>query len=213
MKNLFFVLLIFLTVAFISTNAFAQAGKEGFDLRIGLGADIAILNGRFDLNSFGYDNNKDAHYVGLLGKLEFGYRWNLAGIYLQQDLGGVFYTDDEYDAVDATGKFFGGTYVIGRGIYPIFDNFQIEFGFGLGVMYSGGKEKTRDLLFSNEDGKAAAAFAIKLGFSAAYYITNNAGIAFFLDYNYGVRKNNYGSLVTTLNIHNVIPGVQYVMRF
>ena len=206
----------------MSTNAFAQAGSDGFDLRIGLGADVAMLNGRLDLNNFGYESDKVIHYAGLMGKLEFGYRWTYGGIYLQQDLGGVFYAENEEEdanaETDGTGKFLGGTYIVGRGIYPVMDQLQLELGFGLGVMYSGGEEGTRDLLFADEEGKAAAAFAIKLSFAATYYITQNAGIALFLDYNYGTRKNKFNTfglakMEQTIRVHNVIPGIQGVIRF
>ncbi len=222
MKKYVLSFLMLFTMAFLSTNAFAQAGDEGFDLRIGLGADVAILKATLGINNFSFESDKPVNYAGLMGKLEFGYRWTYAGVYLQQDLGGVFYAEDEDETDtaaphDGTGKFLGGTYIVGRGIYPIVDQFQIELGFGIGIMYSGGKEETPDLLFYDEDYKAAAAFAIKLSFAATYYITDKAGIALFLDYNYGTRKNKggIGSLKAEMrfHIHNVVPGIQGVIRF
>jgi len=142
------------------------------------------------------------------------------GVYIDQDLGGVWNADDDVDDFrDDEAHFLGGTFLVARGILPCTDQFMFDLGFGLGVMYSDG-DKTKDIeegnykypLIFNKDGNPSAAFAIKLSFSLAYFFTDTIGAGIYVDYNYAFKKNK-SDYEVTYHYHVVNPGIQLVARF
>lgn len=213
-----------------ASSAFAQAGDRGFDVRVHLGAEILKLSGGASVSTGGLSasgvSDEFVDFVGMMGKISFGYRWNYFGVYIDQDLGGVWYQDDDDEnGKDDDGNFLGGTFIVGRGIYPIMKNLQVDLAFGIGVMYGAGdsgddllKEDAHVSLVMNEDFDPSAAFAIKAGVSLTYYFTDMIGAGIFFDYNFATRTNEYkGNLgiktELTFKYHVMNPGIQLVARF
>ena len=167
-------------------------------------------------------------YAGLSFKLSAGYRWQYYGIYLDQDLGGVWYNDKGKDEMDDKGRFLGGTYVVFRGIYAIMPNFSVDLGFGLGVMYSGGN-KAKDMedmddpsdyrspVIFDKNNDPSAAFAMKLSLGLTYFFSSSIGAGINLDYNIGLKtlKNEAfgGESKMKFRYHQINPGLQLVARF
>ncbi len=207
-------ILMAIFVCLFASSAFAQAADPGLDMRAGLSANIIKPEAEVSVMGFSASASSDANYAGLNFKLEFGFRWEYFGVYLAQDLGGVWYTDAP-DGADNPGRFFGSTVALFRGIYPIMDNMQVDLGLGLGVGYADGSKDDEEKapMIMNEDGDNSAAFALKLAFSFNYYVTPMIGVGFFLDYNFLVKKISNDGADLKLKFHQVNPGVQAVIRF
>ena len=220
------VFLVFIMCLFC-THAFADsADRGGLDMRIGLAADVLRVVPTVTASGWGmsYSDSGDAvNFDGLMGQISIGIRWSMGGIYLTQDLGGVWLNEDneEYQNGIKKGRFLGGTFVVGRFIIPATSNFQIDLGAGLGLMYGHGQKPisganyTPSLIY-NENGDPSVAFAIKVGISMLYYITPAIGLGVFCDYNYAFKTFNDSSegfnLKTTINYHNVNPGIQFMLK-
>ena len=101
----------------VATDAFADAGHTGFEGIVGLSG--AVLDQDVKLTGAAKTSvvkPKDI-MAGLTGTLSLGYRFNsYAGVYLEQDLGGIWWTGDTKKVNDHS-WFIGGTYVMGRGIF------------------------------------------------------------------------------------------------
>jgi len=220
-KHVLSALLFVFTLCFFGSNAFAQAAEEGFDARVGLSGNIINITTDISTSLGSFESDKNADYAGLAGKLMFGYRWEYVGVYIDQELGGVWY-DGDSDYINDVGHFIGGTFLVGRGIYPVSDSFMIDLGLGIGVMYAAGDSPTKydgnpedyvAPLIINKDGDPSAAFAIKLSFSLDYYFTDMIGIGIYVDYNYAFKTLERGGSDITYNYHVVNPGIQVLARF
>lgn len=226
-KYILSALVFIFSLCTFASSAFAQAGEPGVDVRINLGADILKMGGSASMSAGDYSASEESDefqdFIGFMGKISFGYRWEFVGVYIDQDLGGVWYqSDDDDDEED--GNFLGGTFLVGRGIYPIMENLQVDVAFGLGIMYGAGdsgddleKEDAQMSLIFNEDFDPSVAFAVKVGLSITYYFTDMIGAGIFFDYNYATRTNKYEILgvktETTFKYHVMNPGIQIVARF
>ncbi len=220
-QHILSALIFVFALCLFGSNAFAQAADEGFDLRVGIAGDILRIKQEVSLGGFlGAESDDTIDYNGLAGKISFGYRWEFGGIYIDQDLGGVWYGGDNEG--DDNGHFVGGTFLVGRGIYPITDQFMIDLGFGIGVMYAAGDSMNdydgdyEDFvapLIMNEDGDPSAAFAIKISFSLAYFFTDMIGAGIYVDYSYAIKTISQEGIDFTTKYHFINPGLQFVARF
>lgn len=187
-----------------SSNAHADAGHTGFEALAKLTVPIALTTltteEEFDI---GYDTTSSDALVGINGTLSFGYRFKFFGVYLEQDLGGVWDTsssdgeggyydyDDDYGPDGPEEKhFIGGTYLMMRGIIPLhYDEVELDFSAGAGALYG----QVID-----------AAFAIKVGASISYFFTSEIGVGISIDYSLGMDFSHKGG---TLLTHEINPGL------
>lgn len=227
MKQKIFCLSLLFALLF-SATAYADANEGGFDIRIGLAANLLRLKADSDANAFGFSGSTDGeflNYDGPMGKLSLGYRWAYGGIYIDQDLGGVISREEEDEN---TAYFLGGTFIIGRAILPLSPRFQIDLGAGIGLLYGHG-EKTSDpdygfdpdgfqtSIITDKNGDPSVAFAIKASLALTYYFSPAFGMGIYCDYNYAYKKisyeNDYLSLDITRHYHVINPGIQAMIRF
>ena len=216
------ILLVF-SLCLFSTYAFAEGANEGgLDLRFGLAGDVLRLKYDISLSGGGVtasDSSDYAHYNGMMGKFAIGYRWSMGGIYLEQDMGGVWYDDHD---VNGESNFLGGTFLVGRFILPATDSLQFELGAGVGLMY-GSENDSKDIpsLIVDKEGNPSVAFAVKATLGMNFYITRSFGMGVFCDYNYAFKQYSEsrtisGIIVTgevTAHYHNVTPGLQFMLKF
>lgn len=211
---------LFLTLCFIP-NAFAQAGKSGMDVRMGLGANALYFDLNTDLQAgslgINMDRSSEDWLAGVAGQISVGYRWHYFGVYFDQDLTGIWETGEA--ASDAS-YFLGGSFITVRGILPIRDRLQLDLGIGLGVLYGAETEKTASLVV-NDKNEPTAIFGLKGSFYLTYYITPAFGLGLHLDYLFGVNKyvSEFGILGQniktdiTIYYHNLLPGLHAMLRF
>ena len=222
--SLGFAFLLFAFYSLFSANAFAQAGATGFDLIGGLYVPVLDQDVKFSGGNMTTTVTSEDPMVGIGGAIAFGYKWQYIGVYVQQDLGGVWLTGDDADAADKTdsnyGWFLGGTYAVLRGMYPVNSQFQVDVGVGLGVMYGDGDDAKDGLkkdykfpLISDKHGDPSAAFAMKFAFSGTYYFAGNMGVGLMLDYNLGVKTYKDGGIEVKRYLHQVNPGFHFRMNF
>ena len=216
------ILLVF-SLCLFSTYAFAEGANEGgLDLRFGLAGDVLRLKYDVSLSGGGFSASESSDYThlnGVMGKIAIGYRWNMGGIYLEQDMGGLWYGED---SESAAADFLGGTFLVGRFILPATDSLQFELGAGVGMMY-GAEDRAngRMSLIVDENGNPAVAFAVKATLGMNFYITRNFGMGVFCDYNYAFKQYSATQTVSgirvtgeiTAHYHNVTPGVQFMLKF
>lgn len=211
---------LFLTLLF-APNAFAQAGQGGIDIRLGLGAHAltADVNMSVSGDSSSYLDSgasSDNWLAGPVGQISIGYRWQNFGIYLDQDLSGLWSTEGG----EGQGAFMGGTFVTVRGILPVRDRLQIDLGIGLGALY-GAETDEMPSIVANRKGEPSAMFGLKGSFYLTYYINRAFGIGLHLDYIFGVNKFSDEEEILgitmkaemTLYYHNLLPGLHAVIRF
>lgn len=217
---------------FAASNAFAQSGTGGFDAIVSLNIPVVDFDHSMTVQTGdtaligNADSDGTQTMVGFGGSLSFGYRWSYVGVYLQQDLNGVWFSDDDNE--DDNGHFLGGTFLVVRGILPASQNFQIDVGFGLGVMYSDGDKSSNIMsedyklpLIFNKDGDPSAAFAIKVNAAFTYYITPTIGLGINFDYNCAFNTITYEqkSMLGTIKmdvdnyVHLMTPGIHVRARF
>ena len=220
------VFLVFMLCLFC-TNAFADGADDGgLDLRFGLAADVLRVVPTVSASAMGmsYTESGDAvNFDGLMGQISIGYRWSMGGIYLTQDLGGVWLNEsgEDYENGIKKGRFLGGTFIEGRFIIPATYNFQIDIGAGVGIMYGHGTKRDSDdytpSLIYNDRGDPSVAPAFKVGLSLLYYITPNFGLGVFCDYNYAFKifedYEDGFDMKITMNYHVVNPGILFMAKF
>ncbi len=201
----------------IATDAFADAGHTGFEGIVGLSG--AVLDQQIKATGAAGSaivKPKD-NMAGLAGTISIGYRLNsYTGFYLEQDLGGIWWTGDEKKHND-NGWFLGGTYLAARGIFGLLaKKAELDLKLGVGIMYTdGGKYrlgKTKYNLITDKKGDPTVAFAFKVGASFSYYVTSDIGVGVQLDYSMGLNKHDYeGGGEVTKCLHHIVPGVH--LRF
>ena len=95
-----------LASSLVATNAYAETHWTGFETRLGLTATILDAHTKNDAKKAEYkvEGDKDGEFqhakdiaAGLSGTISFGYRWDMFGIYLEQEIGGVWWTGDSGD--------------------------------------------------------------------------------------------------------------------
>lgn len=215
-----FILTIFLVLCFVP-NAFAQAGKSGMDLRMGLGANAMLLDVSTSVTGGDFlevgGNSNGSWVAGPAGQISIGYRWSFFGIYIDQDLTGVWPTEE---SSAESGMFLGGTFVTARGIFPIFERLQLDLGIGLGVLY-GAEEETKASLITDERGEPTAIFGLKGSLALTYYVTRSFGLGLHMDYLFGVNQYAFEQDIFSTTIkgeatfyyHSLVPGLHAMVRF
>ena len=123
---------------------------------------------------------------GIGASLSIGYRFMFMGVYLEQDLEGIF---GEKDFADS--RFLGGTYLTFR-VIGTFNTIELEAGFGLGAMYMA---STQPDIMIDCDGHAesAASFAMKFTIGATARF-GEVGISLHLDYDLGINPHKHESI-------------------
>ena len=221
-----FSAILALVFLLIPAMAFAQASSEGVDLRISLNyAQVFYEQSVYDRMSWGEDLDKDLS--GLGGSVTLGYKWGYAGLYIDQDLYGVNHFDYCWCVGYEFGDewyFLGGTYLVARVSPPITDRFELDLGFGAGVMYSNGDDLVPDMrnpIIVNDDGKASAALSFKASASLTGYFTDSFGMGIGLDYTVGLNKMKYekeydNGNIRKIRMNNVVhflkPGLHFRLR-
>lgn len=117
-------------------ECFAQAAHTGGDFRAGVRIPIINIAGASVGGDVASIELPDETWVGVGLSLSIGYRWTYFGLYLDQDIEGVWPTGDAKDYYDGDGRFYGGTYFMLRGLIPIIDKHLIDIGWGMGAVYS-----------------------------------------------------------------------------
>ena len=199
-----------------ATDAFADAGHTGFEGIVQLSAPI--IQHEYKATGVAHEaivKPKDV-MAGFNATLAIGYRFNsYAGVYLEQDLGGHWWTGDSKKLIK-DGWFIGGTYVAGRGIISLLNkSAELDLKVGIGMMYSDGKKgKVKGPIFTKKNGDPTVAFAMKFGASFSYYVTSEIGVGVHLDYSLGLHSYDYelGGEVKH-HLHLINPGVHLRMGF
>ena len=226
-KNLLPAILA-LVLLMIPCIASAQASKEGVDLRIALNyAHIFYEQSVQDSGQLESAEELNNDLLGFGGSVSIGYKWGYAGLYIDQDLDGVKPIDKcwciGYQFEDKW-YFLGGTYLVARVSPPITEHFELDLGFGAGVMYSNGDDLNPGASYPiivNDDGKASVALSFKASASFTAYFTDIFGMGLFFDYTVGLNKMKYVAeaceFVRTIKMNNVVhflkPGLHFRMRF
>ncbi len=221
MNRKIIALLFALVCVLFSTQAFADDFESGIDIRLGLSASTLSL-GQYDYSS--KVGMVEEHILaGISGNLSIGYRWSYVGLYLEQDMGGfwsTFDSDDDYDYDEGGDEpsFLGGTFLVFRAFLPVTDSFFLEFGLGLGLMYSEekGEEYKESIIMprkSNGDEGDPIAFAAKFSFAMTYYANHVFGIGLHVDYDLGLQFFDFEETDINMKYHNVMPGIHVHLRF
>ncbi len=200
-----------------ATDAFADAGHTGFEGIFQLSAPVLDQEFKASGNAGSVMVSPKDVMAGINGTLAFGYRFNAyTGLYLEQDLGGVWWTGDTADIEDR-GWFIGGTYLAVRGLFGVLNkNAEVDIKVGVGMMYTDGDKlgKKKQAMMINKDGDPTVAFAMKFGASFTYYVTSNIGVGLQLDYSLGINKQDYeGGGEFTQLMHLVNPGLHLRVGF
>lgn len=220
--------------ALVSTNAYAETEWEGFEMRVAVTAPIVDQHLKMEISASGddFDMTAGSKYeraehimAGVAGTLSFGYRFGMFGVYVDQELGGAWWTGETGDGYKPT--FVGGTYLTGRLLLALRHDVELDFGIGVGTMYSAGDKNNAVKLIIDKEGDHSAAFAIKAGIGLTYYlIPNTVGIGINFDYNLGLNivsqnqsgEDDFGDSVdakATLYhlVHLMNPGIHVVAQF
>ena len=196
-----------LASSLVATNAYAETLWEGLEMRVGVSAPV--VDSHTKIGDADYEHADDI-WAGFSGTLSFGYRWGQYGLYLDQDLGGIWWQGEG----DLDPAFIGGTYVTFRGLICARHDVEIDLGFGVGTMYSGGDKNKGTVIVGNKDGDHSAAFAMKFEFGLTYYlIPNTVGVGVTLDYNLGLNFFTMEDVDIKHLIHHINPGLHVVAQF
>ena len=225
--KIMFLALLALGLLMIPSTAFAQASKEGLDIRIALNyADVFYEQ---SVQDSGQDVEElDNDLSGFGGSVSIGYRWRYIGLYIDQDMDGVKPSDFcwciGYE-LENKWHFLGGTYLVARVSPPITDYLELDLGFGAGVMYSNGNDLNPESnifpIIVNDDGKASVALSFKASASFTVYFTDIVGMGIFFDYTIGLNNMKYeeetDGIIRTIKMNNLVhflkPGVHLRLRF
>ena len=197
-SGIFWGILLAIFCTFFTTHH-ASAAPE---VRLGLNAPILKVNTeRNNDPSIVYDTT-----YGIGASLSIGYRFMFMGVYLEQDLEGIF---GEKDFADS--RFLGGTYLTFR-VIGTFNTIELEAGFGLGAMYMA---STQPDIMIDCDGHAesAASFAMKFTIGATARF-GEVGIGLHLDYDLGINPQTLnGDYEVTQYLHDIQPGLHFMYAF
>lgn len=216
----------------VASNAYADQEYHGLEAR--LAATGSIIDQHVSIGHGGEYDHAAYLWGGINGTLSIGYRWGKVGLYVDQDLGGVWWTGE---IKDENGKvkpedqpdpaFIGGTYLMLRGLIPAREHAEFDIGFGFGTMYSGGNNTKGSVLIYDDKLNRSAAFAFKVEFGLTYYFFENVGLGINLDYNLGLNifdsslDKNVCALVEDgcddgpvyHLVHQINPGIHVVAQF
>ena len=215
---------ILLATSLFATNAFAD-----IDIRAGINfSAIGITEDSTQSDYYGYYHRQHLEFedpmIGVTGTLSLGYRWSIIGLYIEQDIGGLWWTGytstvEGYNYEDAS--ILGGTYATVKLILPL-GSTDIDLGLGLGAMYSTGAkhDEPQDsyAIIIDRNMDPSAAFAIRFTMGFTHFFGDFIGIGLHFDYNVGfnyVTPNraiwgdirNYESTV-----HQINPGLHLQIK-
>ncbi len=225
--------------------ASAQASKEGVDLRIALNySHVFFEQNMTQTRTAGMSVNPavsvfdhSEQLMGFGGTVSIGYKWHYVGLYLDQDLGGVYPRDEELQGYkDTNWHFLGGTYLVVRVSPPVSDIFEMDLGFGAGMMYSDGDALSKRQptvenpnpssdsivpIIINGDGKAFISFSMKASFGFTVYFTDIFGMGLDFDYTIAFNRAKSEPEFTPFKykvdidnyVHYLKPGLHFRLRF
>ena len=216
---------IFLATFLFATNAFADIDiRAGIDFTVaGISEDSATIdNGRIYRQHLEFEDPM----IGASGTLSVGYRWTAFGLYVEQVMGGLWWTGptselDGYKYDDAS--FLGATFLTAKFIAPL-GSTEVDLGFGIGAMYSAGpKWGTADYnkgytIIVDENMDPGAAFALRMVFGLTHFFGDLIGIGLHLDYNVGfnfVKPNKavWGNIKNyESTVHQFNPGLHLQIK-
>lgn len=216
-KKLGFTVALLFFVTLFASHAMAnpRLSNSGFDVRAGLGVPILLVDEVLI--------DKTAKFTGITLTLAAGYRWPNFGIYLEQDIGGVWLVGDLAKDIPSEHKdrFLGSTYLAFNYFAHILPELELIFGTGVGVMYGAGDGKNYNRIFASnkiDGGDAAFAFKFKLGIG--YYFSAFMGAGFNLDYHMAINwgfsdyDDDWGMSTTSFQlVHNIVPSLQVYFFF
>ncbi len=229
----------------VPAMASAQASKSGVDLRIALNYSHVFFeqNTTQTLTAGNSVNAKigvfdhSEELMGFGGSVSIGYKWQYVGLYLDQDLGGLYPRDEKLQGYkDTNWHFLGGTYLVVRVSPPVSEIFEMDLGLGAGMMYSNGdalseRHPTAENpnpaadsiipIIINDEGKAFISFSMKASFGFTVYFTDIFGMGLDFDYTIGFNKVKYEPEITPFKykvdvdnyVHYLKPGLHFRMRF
>lgn len=184
-------------------ECFAQAAHTGGDFRAGVRIPIINIAGASVGGDVASIEMPDETWVGVGLSLSIGYRWTYFGLYLDQDIEGVWPTGDAKDYYDGDGRFYGGTYFMLRGLIPIIDKHLIDIGWGMGAVYSDKK----GIMGDGKDGHVG--FGMKADISYTYFINELVGVGLNIDYTLGLNVSVDGAKA----VHEVTPTIHTRLMF
>ena len=204
------MLLALFCVFFSIQSAMAAPDSDsGLELRLGLNAPVfkATIDGDIDFKS-------DTDTIAGFGMtFSLGYRFMFMGVYLEQNLAGIF-GEQNYDYEDS--RFYGSTYGTLRFIGS-FDWLELEGGVGLGAMYM---VSAHPDIMLDADGSASSAvcFAMKFTIGATARF-GGFGVGLHLDYELGINPQSFEvpPMIPKVDVmqllHNVQPGIHFLYKF
>jgi hypothetical protein len=202
--------MMLLICCFASVSAAQAAPADGgVDIRAAI--DVPITLQVHSERRDGSDETTHPKYLmsGLNGTISLGYRWMYGGIYIDQEL---MYMVPTFVSQGGDHGFLGGTYLMGRAIFPINDRIQLDLGVGIGIMYSDGvikkyAQKEDRVKYEND-----IAFAAKASTSFLYYFNDWFSLGFSIDYSLGIQKEYHDDFYrhyTRVVLHNINPGLLF----
>jgi hypothetical protein len=232
-KNLFPAILA-LGLLMVPAIASAQASKEGVDLRVAVNYSHVFydqnvkMKGNVTPVMRNWWEDNSVSLKGVSGTVSIGYKWHYAGIYLDQDLGGVYSSLDHlrngWSLDQEKWHFIGGTYIVARVSPVVSDIFEMDFGFGAGIMYTNGDFTQDDYILAivpmimDDEGESSIAFSLKASASFTVYFTDVFGMGLDFDYTIGFNRaeieasDTYKVYVRNY-IHYLRPGLHFRFRF
>lgn len=212
----------------LPTIAFAQASKEGVDLRISVNYGHVFYEQHVPEAAIDVDDLSE-DFGGIAGSVSIGYRWQYIGLYLEQDLAGLDHDDFCWCTgyqIDKGWHFLGGSYLVVRASPSVTERFELDMGVGAGVMYTTGHDDSNFgtagamvPIILDDEGKASVALSFKASIGFTVYFTDIFGMGAHFDYTLGLDKMKYvddvdGTVVRMNNyIHFLNPGIHFLMRF
>lgn len=216
---------VLLATFLFATSAYADIDiRAGIDLTVaGISEDSAMIeNGRIYRQHLEFEDPM----VGASGTLSVGYRWTAFGLYIEQVMGGLWWTGptseiEGYQYEDSS--FLGGTFLTAKFIAPLGAT-EFDLGIGLGAMYSAGPKwgdadyNKGYTIIIDKDMDPGAAFAIRFVMGFTHFFGDLIGIGLHLDYNVAFNfvkpnKNIWGNVSNfESTIHQFNPGLHVQIK-
>ena len=156
------------------------------------------IGGGFGYESEQYKNDDGNGMNGINFRLIAGYKFlDWVGIYLNQDLGGTFRSDNDI----TSSRFVGSTIVSGDFFYPA-GAFKFMGTVGIGATYHGKSHIEYDGYYETM-GSSEGAFAFRVGIGGYYMLSQQLGLGLTFDYTLGAYDG------WNDHILNVLLGVRY----
>jgi len=180
-------LFLFFLLSVFSSQALAQNYPRGFDLRVGIGA--SVMYNDITVKVLSTSVKEKERYMGINTNISVGWRWKYVGLYLDQDLGGIWRTqtlnidrflDESFEPLsDANSKkrFLAGTYFLVRFFIPFNDQAFISIAAGIGQTYNTGSSD----IWHKTKKFAGSGLAFKLQLQTTFFVTSFMGLGLTLE--------------------------------